>query len=534
MCFRVLESFKGHGNKNKWCVFLKGEVVSNDALKKVGYDTRNIRNLIENKTIKKVESSLINQDAIIDAEKIKKRKADIEQAEKEEEKKKKDEKYSDILHQLSKAEVPAYHIDQDSDETRFWYGFRTNEGQCLILSDKTFLKDDEIKRAFQHIEGYIGSIAPTISRKAVLDFYNGKTIHIKEIFEKVKEQFEYFMDFGDDNTSSVLTCWVIATHCFTLFEWFPNILFNAPSQSGKSKCGYLLMKMSYRGFDLGASAGVTPAQVFRTLEGNRGTLFFDEFERSKNPNDESQRLVLQIINSGNSKNAYVIRCEQVNKKWYSRKFGIFCPKIVCNISGINPTSLSRFLPFKWLKTASNKGQLKPERKQYQQGFKEIYDACAICSLTSWKAILETSEKLKVNWINNRDYDNLLPLLVVAHLVDNENGNQEVEQKIKNYWNGNPNLEVETGDMVYDFLLALYESSSDLDEQVTPQAISGYSKMSGIFEGIIKHPSYWIGRKLKLYKFPFRRTGSARTYTISKERVRKILELYYGEKDLTQK
>jgi hypothetical protein len=44
------------------------------------------------------------------------------------------------------------------------------------------------------------------------------------------------MDFsGKDEIADVLTCWIIATYCYPLFYWFPHILFNAPSQSGKSK-----------------------------------------------------------------------------------------------------------------------------------------------------------------------------------------------------------------------------------------------------------------------------------------------------------
>ena len=42
------------------------------------------------------------------------------------------------------------------------------------------------------------------------------------------------MDFsGEDEIADVLACWIIATYCYQLFYWFPHILINAPSQSGK-------------------------------------------------------------------------------------------------------------------------------------------------------------------------------------------------------------------------------------------------------------------------------------------------------------
>lgn len=123
------------------------------------------------------------------------------------------------------------------------------------------------KKLFDY-DGYLGDIAPLISNSTVKKFYTSPDDKIspKKVYEAVRNKILFFMDFGDSpEIADVMACWVIATYCYPLFYWFPHLLINAPSQSGKSKCGFILMQLSFRGFDLGASGGVTPAQIFINL-----------------------------------------------------------------------------------------------------------------------------------------------------------------------------------------------------------------------------------------------------------------------------
>ena len=269
----------------------------------------------------------------------------------------------------------------------WWYGFNLNGKEAIITSDGKILRnirekikyedgkdkfvgENEIKEIFDY-SSYIGDIAPIIDNETIKKFYqkSGKNdlVSPKEVYKNIRNKFLYYMDFsGKEEIADVMTCWIIATYCYPIFNWFPHILVNAPSGSGKTKFLTIIKQLAFRGFDIGASAGVTPAQIFRTLESNRGTTIFDEFEQDVST--ESKLLVNQIINASPTKDAYVIRTEQINRKWRAWKFPIFCPKACGNISGINPTSLSRFIFFKWLKTQTEKGKRKPERENDKKSF----------------------------------------------------------------------------------------------------------------------------------------------------------------------
>ena len=221
--------------------------------------------------------------------------------------------------------------------------------------------------------------------------------------------------------------------------------------------------MSFRGFDLGASGGVTPAQIFRTLEGNRGTILIDEFEtRRGDVGRDSQQLVNQILNASASRDAYVIRNEQVDKKWRASKFPVFCPKVVCNISGINATSLSRFIPFQWLKTNNaEKSSRKPIKQKDKESLKEIAQDVHLLIFENWKEIKDSYEHVFVPSLQNRDEDNWLPLFAIAKFIQRKSEQAiNIETKLLKYIEESKALEVETEDPVGEVLRIIYNNISE--------------------------------------------------------------------------
>ncbi len=438
-------------------------------------------------------------------------------------------------------------------ENIFWYGFWLQERTAFITSDKKvyltgfecpscsqkYVKNRKMcscgRKGDKHyycelsqkynllIDGHIGEIAPCISKQTVKDFLKGKTVTFTEVYESFRDEILYYMDFsGDDHIADVLACWCLATYVYELFYWFPNILFNAPSQSGKSKCANILVQLSFRGFDLGASAGVTPAQIFRTLDGNKGTLLADEFER--NDKDPAQQLVNQIFNAGASKDAYVIRCEQINKSWVSKKFPIYCPKIVANISGLNSTSLSRFIAFKWLKTGEKeKSKRQPGTQKARSKFAELRNSAYLLMLAKWAEIKEAYENLDLpQTVINREADNWSPLFAIAKLAGGT-----AEAGLIKYLENYRSIEINSNDDTENFFqILLAQVSGKLPAYYTPKEIGTWQEIQDLFS-YLKSPANRVGKLLASYKFQFTRGGGIRKYLISQEAVQKILNLYYG-------
>ena len=420
----------------------------------------------------------------------------------------------------------------------FWYYGNIIKGkQAIITSDKKIHRNtlekfynrllkttetighDEIAD-FINYDGYIGEIAPLMSKEAIKRHFISKTpLDKRKVFRDVVEKILYYMDFGEqESIAYVQACWIIATHCYPLFYWFAHILFNAPSESGKSKNAFIMTQMAFRGFDLGASAGVTPPQIFRTLEGNRGTIWIDEFEKQEK--SESQQLVNQILNASASRDAYVIRTEQIDKKWRAWKFPIFCPKIVCNITGINPTSLSRFIVFQLLKTNSiEKGRRKPNKQKDIESFREIRDILSILIFENWQEIKHIYDTLQLDLVN-RDEDNWLPVCAIAKFIGND-----VFDKVMEYIQTYQEIRLQSNDQLADFFYALYENVDEEQKYYTPKQIAEFADIQEILSQY-KSPAHWIGKSLKSYKFSTNRGGGIRKYLLSKTNVKDIINRYF--------
>jgi hypothetical protein len=449
----------------------------------------------------------------------------------------------EILELLEEEEKIWRYLDLGEIEDEFYYGFKIKGREAIITSDGRILRntliktregdigENEIKELFEY-DSNLGEIAPIISKETIKKYYTKKErnhlINPKEIYKTIRDKILYYMDFsGKDEIADVLTCWIIATYCYPLFYWFPHLLFNAPTQSGKTKGATIVMYLSFRGFDLGASSGVSPAQIFRTLEGNRGTVLIDEFEQMKgNKSSDTQQLVNQLLNASASRDAYVIRNEQINRKWIAKKFPIFSPKISCNISGINPTSLSRYIPFSWLKTSSEKGKRKPTRGKDKQSFKPIQEDLHILMLENFKEIKEIYENLEIN-LSNREEDNWLPLISIARFIDQLKGeNLNVESQLMKYIESYRELSIETGDNTEDFFRILYEFVSDEENYYKPKDIGGYQEIADLFS-YLKSPAHKVGKILKSYKFRQTIHSGTKKYLLSKNSIKRIIDLYFN-------
>lgn len=500
----------------------------------------------ENEAIVKQKHEKAQKDEAISKELIEKGIEPIKATPKQIEQAEKDIDDAPILKLLEEPELNTQYLDLGETPTGLWYyGFNLRGKEAIITSQQRILRnteehwkgkvigENEIRKIIEY-EGYIGDIAPTMKRETIKRYYqktkDTKLINPKKLYKAIREKILYYMDFsGEDEISDVLTSWIIATYCYPLFYWFPHILINAPSGSGKSKCGYILTQLSFRGYDLGASAGVTPAQIFRTIEGNRGTILIDEFELRKGQvASDTQQLVNQIINASATRDAYVIRTEQINKKWRAWKFPIYCPKIVCNISGINPTSLSRFIAFKWLKTSSEKGKRKPYREKDKQNFIPLRENTYIFMLENWRDIKETSDTIHLE-LSNRVEDNWIPLFTIARYIDKCEGEDvNAEEQLQKYLNNYQELSIDTGDPTGEFFNILYELVEEKARYYQPKEIGEWEDIKDVVPGYIKRPANWIGKRLTLYKFKDVISGGIKKYWLSKENIKEVLNLYFAQ------
>ena len=426
----------------------------------------------------------------------------------------------------------------------FWFYGLDIEGQdAIITSDKRIVRNktelgpddkaqkvDKISKLFPY-SGYIGDLAPSIPKHMVKDYAEGTLkIDSKSLFARIVEKINYYMDFPENENkgiAEVQACWTIATYCYPLFYWFPHVLFTGPSDSGKSKNAKLLKFLSYRGFTLSSSGDVSSAQIFRTLEGNRGTILFDEFERrSGEQGKDTQQLVDQILNSSACQDdAYILRNvkgETRGEDWKPKKFPIFCPKIASNITGVTPTSYSRFIVFRMLKTMNrDKGKRKPYAEKDKAELRALGDNLYFLILDHWKELKQIYETLEIEELIGRDEDNWKPILTIATFLG-----PEIVEKVKAYIQDYKELRADSGSyerMLLDVLLGKVCPKNSLPLEfidATPSDIAGWTNDS--------YSPDQVGRILTGYQFQKSRVGTKRTYKITAEKVKDTLSRYFGE------
>lgn len=459
---------------------------------------------------------------------------------------------------LDEPEIKRQYLDLGNIGNLWYYGLKRNQGMNLIVySDKTTEYDHyecpncagiiysasapnqcgcgckkRFKRLFPSkfdVDGYLGDIMPRWSKQWAREWLKGNlTLEKNKIYAEIRDLINYFMDFGEkDYYADVQACWIMATYVYPLFYWFPNILFKAPSGSGKSKNGKIMMYLSFGGFDLGTSGGATPPQLFRTLEGNRGTIFLDELE--KNEKSETYRYICQLINAGATRDSYIIRNEQIKKKWVAKKFPIFCPKIVCSISGINPTSMSRFIPFELLRNSDKeKGRRKPERQEEIEKFDFIRNRIHPLMLEQWKNIKTTESMLNLE-LTGRDEDNWRPILTIAKWIG-----EDIYNKILKVIPNFQEIQIIQNDDDLILFQTLLENVSKEGDFYTPKQIALW--MDEDYQDLFKSTaalSKSIGWKLKRYNLKHAARGAkGYKYKLSKKLIQDIIERYFSTEKTT--
>jgi len=450
------------------------------------------------------------------------------------------ENLDDYLSYFDEDETEKNYLDIGIANGQLYYGKQTNGKSTILLDDRRVLRNNKRKIRDEsgeyHLEGRdeiadfmdyggnIGEIMPRWKNESIRAFLEGRTVDKNELYAKVRDTLDFYMDFGSDMEGAleVQVCWILGTYIYVIFNWFPHLLFHAPRESGKTKNAKLIMYLSFGGYKLGVSSAVTPATIWTTLDENRGTIILDEFERIEK--SESQAIVNQLLNASAERDAYIIKLVQIGRKWTAVKFPIFSPKIVCNITGINITSLTRYIVFQLLKTLTEKGKKKPDKDK--QNIMKIRDDLHILMLQHWKEIKDIYDNLQVSGLSNRNEDNWLSIIAVARWLGGD-----VEAKVMSYIENMREIVVDTGDVEGDFLYILYENLHDDVRTYSVKEVAEWCV--GLLEHHTKDPQKWIGRKLSSYKCKKIRRGSGVFYELSKGKIKDRIDRYYPTKEPTQ-
>jgi len=128
------------------------------------------------------------------------------------------------------------------------------------------------------------------SNKRIKKWLSSTTkINYKGVYERIRDKIKYYMDVRDERIFDVVTCWVIGTYCYELFESYGYLYFNGLKESGKSKFKKILKLIGFNGQE---ASSISEASFFRTIENTKGLLCIDEYERMDTDRKKATDLLL--------------------------------------------------------------------------------------------------------------------------------------------------------------------------------------------------------------------------------------------------
>ena len=159
---------------------------------------------------------------------------------------------------------------------------------------------------------------------------------LRELLADVRHYIEHMIWLPLKAESALLAAYAAMTFVFPVFDAVPNLLINGTKGSGKSTAGRGLAGLSFNGFVLGAGSGDA---LIRFVDQGRGLLVLDDLEKvgrnaSANGYGELNQLLKLSYSKAESK-------KSIGEGGQTRLLDFFGPKIVTNISGIDPVNASR-------------------------------------------------------------------------------------------------------------------------------------------------------------------------------------------------
>jgi hypothetical protein len=141
----------------------------------------------------------------------------------------------------------------------------------------------------------------------------------------------------NEKNYALLAAYVAMSYVYNAFEAIPMILINGDKGSGKSTTARALAGLSFNGHVMGAGS---EAALIRFADQGRGLLVLDDLEqvgrRSKNPNGVGD--INEMLKVSYDKSTAI---KPVVHGGRIRKLEFFGPKILTNISGIDPVNATR-------------------------------------------------------------------------------------------------------------------------------------------------------------------------------------------------
>lgn len=266
---------------------------------------------------------------------------------------------------------------------------------------------------------------PTISSGWSLDgrekWLQGYAPEPIAIYNKLIECFSYFLDFPKEEAGGhldTLSLWTMLTYAYPAWPAVPYLSIGGPLGSGKSRVFDVLNKIVCRPLP---SSSMSAPCLFRTLDGQGGTLLLDEAERLRERSSETGELRNILLSGYKKTGGRANRLEKRSDDSYQpMSFDVYGPKAIAGINELPSALASRCIRIVMFR--ASKGSEKPRHRidEKIEVFRALSDDLHAFSLNNGSSFLELAQEMTVcEGMFGRDMEVWQPILALAMLIEGQ-------------------------------------------------------------------------------------------------------------------
>lgn len=269
-------------------------------------------------------------------------------------------------------------------------------------------------------------------RKQWLDGY---TPDLKDLYERLHDCFDYFLDFPPDKANghlTVLSLWTMLTYAYPAWASFPYLSLGGPLGSGKSTVCDVIERVAFKPTK---SSSMTTSCLFRIIDTDGGTLILDESEslKDKTPEAAEKR---SILNGGYQDTGRVHRSDTSGDTFIPKPYFAYSPKVIAGISSLPTTIASRSIRIMMFK--ADKGSVKPRHRlnSKKELFRSLSDDLHAFALSYGHRFLDMAKDMSLcGDLYGRDIEKWQPLLALAQVLQDDGGIPGLVPALKHYMTG---------------------------------------------------------------------------------------------------
>ena len=288
---------------------------------------------------------------------------------------------------------------------------------ALVLPEKDFfiLNENTLIERGLFAKPPTGIFPQRWSNVAFMDFFErGRTVNPYEIFKRIKEAYEYYMDYGDrqSHVTTYKAAYIIMTHFHPLFNYLGYDKLEGDTTSGKSKSALIDLEL---GFNAISSVDASAAAIYRVIQERRSTLIVDEFE-GHSVKDPDKLQILTILNAGFQKGLTIPRMDMKGNRASLLESSPYGPKTIAAIDSLYETLRNRSHLIRSIRTL-NREKSNREVDINDPQWQSIRDDLYLLLVNYFNEVKELSNEKYDDWdLDSRDLNKAKPILTVIKFI----------------------------------------------------------------------------------------------------------------------